>query len=131
MTTSRFSDLEVRLADPLANGGTGQWELTAPLVYESDMAGRIEVPVGFSTDFASVPRLPLAFMLAGDTAHASAVVHDYLCRVWIPRGDITWREAADVFDEAMQSEGVPGWRRMLMRWAVTGADPANKWEQPE
>jgi len=50
--------------------------------------------------------------------------------VWITAGYISWRAAADVFYEAMGHEGVPGWRRYLMRMAVIGADPANKWEQP-
>jgi hypothetical protein len=125
------SSLVAEKVDEAESLGRAEWRLRDPLIFESALIGLLIVPAGFVCDFASVPRLPLAFMLAGDTAHASAVVHDYLCRVWIPRGDITWREAADVFDEAMKSEGVPGWRRMLMRLAVTGADPENKWEQPE
>jgi len=119
---------KVREADSL---GRADWMLREPLIFQSDLIGLLIVPSGFICDFASVPRLPVAFWLTGDTAHASAVVHDYLCRVSIPNGDVTWRQAADVFDEAMKAEGVSSWRRFLMRWAVTGADPANKWEDPQ
>jgi hypothetical protein len=70
-----------------------------------------------------VPRVPRAYWLTGDTAHKSAVIHDYLVSVWMPRLRITWREAAMVFDECMKHEGVPAWRRKLMTWAVMGADP--------
>jgi len=57
----------------------GQWRLLAPLRYQSAVLGTlIEVPTGFLTDFASVPRLPLAYLLAGDTAHEAAVIHDFL-----------------------------------------------------
>ena len=33
---------------------------------------------GFTHDFASVPRAPIAYLLAGNTAHLAALVHDYL-----------------------------------------------------
>ncbi len=108
--------------------GRALW-LIKRLVFHSAIVGRVEIE-DFESDFSSVPRWPLMFTLAGDTAHASAVVHDYLCRVWVPQGRTTWREAADVFAEAMKCEGVPAWRRTLMHWAVMGADPANKWEEP-
>jgi hypothetical protein len=73
----------------------------------------ITVPAGYVTDFASVPRLPLAYLLAGNTAHKSAVLHDYL----YARG--RGRKFADkVFLGAMEAEGIPGWRRRLMYAAV-------------
>lgn len=95
--------------------GRATWELLAPLVYSSDVVGVvIIVPAGFTTDFASVPRLPLIYSLAGDTGHASAVVHDYLCRTKkLPRV-----LADKVFREALEVEGVPAWRRTLMYLGV-------------
>ncbi len=87
------------------------------MVYEGRIVGRVEVPEGFETDFASVPRLPLAYLLTGDTAHAAAVVHDYLVDTH------PWRRAAEVFREAMVAEGVPAWRRWFMYWAVRLAEP--------
>lgn len=98
--------------------GRARWKLLAELVYHSRLHGLVIVPAGFVTDFASVPRLPLAYWLTGDTAHASAVVHDYLCRVEYSRCRISWSGAAEVFMEAMRHEKVPAWRRALMYWAV-------------
>ncbi len=113
-----LTHLEVEKVAEGASHGRATWRLTAPLAYESETVRIITVPDGFETDFASVPRLPLAYWLTGDTAHASAVVHDYLCREWYPVGKITWSRAADIFGEAMKAEGVPAWRRALMVRAV-------------
>ena len=102
-------------------GGYG-WALQQPLVFDSAIAGRLIIPAGFVTDFASVPRLPLVFLLAGDTAHEAAVVHDYLYRraplIGTPPRPITRAEADAVFLEAMQATGIPAWRRRLMYAAV-------------
>lgn len=38
----------------------------------------IHVPHGFVTNFASVPRLPFAYLLYGGKGNRAAVVHDYL-----------------------------------------------------
>lgn len=88
----------------------GQWRLLAPLHYESAVAGRIiQVPIGFETDFASVPRLPFMFWLLGDRGHAAAVVHD-----WLYRTELVSRSMADaVFREALESEV-----GFLSRWAM-------------
>jgi hypothetical protein len=68
----------------------------------------IRVPMGFVTDFASVPRLPGAYLLFGGRANKSAVLHDFL---YVQRRD---REFADaVFLAAMKNEE-PAWRRFFM-----------------
>ena len=94
--------------------GKGRWRLLSPLIYRSEIAGLIVVPAGFVTDFASVPRLPLAYLLTGDTAHSAAVVHDYLYET----GTGTKADADRVFLEAMEAIGEDRWRRTLMYWAV-------------
>lgn len=67
------STLDLRLR------GYKKWWTLAPLVYVSGVAKqRITVPAEFITDLASVPRLPLAYMIAGDRAPGPATVHDYL-----------------------------------------------------
>ena len=102
------------------------WRLTEPLRYISGLAdnhgrwiGMIYVPVGFETDLASVPRLPVSWLLAGGVGNRAAVVHDYLCvkRKW------TGVVAARVFAEALAASGVPVWRRSLMYGAVRCCGP--------
>lgn len=107
--------LSVELVSDTEADGRGMWRLVHPLAFQSAVVGRaITVPDGFETDFASVPRIPVAYWLAGDTAHAAAVVHDYLYST----GEFP-REIADrVLLEAMAAEGVPAWRRYPMYWAV-------------
>lgn len=93
------------------NYDDGQWVLVEPLVYQSDVAGRvITVPAGFQTDLASVPRLPVVYLLAGDCAREAAVVHDYLYCTHIVE-----RATADaILREASAVTGVPAWRAALM-----------------
>lgn len=103
--------------------GRARWRLTDTLRFDSAILGReIVVPAGFETDYASVPRVPVAYWLTGDTAHAAAVVHDWLVRHEV-RDTRQWRQAARVFAEAMVAEQVPAWRRAAMYWIVVGADP--------
>jgi hypothetical protein len=91
------------------------WKLNGELVYESALLQNvITVPRDFITDFASVPRLPLAYLLTGNTAHKPAVVHDYLYQT-----HNTDRKTADmIFNEGMKVVGVSWWRRFIMYQAV-------------
>jgi hypothetical protein len=109
--TPRF---HTKLQAEKQNGG---WRLITSLRYVSALTpGWIVVPPGFETDFASVPRLPLAYLVAGNTAHAPAVVHDYLYRM-----STVSRQLADaIFYEAMVVDGVSRWRAYLM-WAAVRA----------
>lgn len=76
-----LSSLDVRLVDDTANSGRGEWELLADLVYQSDVAHcTIVAKKGERTDFASVPRAPLIFLLQGDKGHKAAAIHDHLYR---------------------------------------------------
>jgi hypothetical protein len=124
MKASRFTTpLEVRkAAKDNSHDKRGTWKLLAPLAYESVLLGRtVIVPAGFVTDFASVPRLPVAFLLAGNCGHEAAVVHD-----WLYTSHEVDRATADaVFREALRADGDPAWRAWLM-WAgvrVGGAGP--------
>ena len=93
------------------------WLLLSPLHYESDILGPIKVPLGFMTDFASVPRVPIAYMLFGDRAHRESVIHDYLYRTdSVPRA--TYSQANNVFLEAMKVRGKGYFVRYAMYWGV-------------
>jgi hypothetical protein len=83
--------------------------LAYPLEFMSLKLGRvITVPAGFETDFASVPRLPLAYWLFGGVADEAAVIHDY---AYSGRLGITRKQADELFSEAMKACGTAGWRR--------------------
>lgn len=92
------------------------WRLTALLVFVSARyQTTIIVPEGTVTDFASVPRIPLAYWLFAGVGQAAAAVHDWMYRVDtnVPR-DV----ADNIFLEAMEACGVPAWRRHPIYWAV-------------
>jgi Protein of unknown function (DUF1353) len=58
--------------------GRGVWTLVAPLEYQSEAGPIYSVPIGFKTDFASVPRVPVIFDAFGDRANLAATLHDWL-----------------------------------------------------
>lgn len=95
--------------------GRGLWQLYAPLVYASAILGRtISVPKDFITDFASVPRIPGIWWIAGGLADEAAAVHD-----WLYNRKIVDRKTADrIFLEATKASGVSAWRRYIMYAAV-------------
>ncbi|UZR30607.1 DUF1353 domain-containing protein [Methylococcus mesophilus] len=71
-----LNDLEVRLYG--WEEGSANWITLASLRYESTFLGdAVSIPEEFVTDFASVPRLPLAYLLARGRAIRPAVIHDY------------------------------------------------------
>jgi hypothetical protein len=118
VTMAQFlTELDARLKDD-----DTIWVILSPLIYESDIVGRIEVPTGFHTDFASVPRIPIAYRLYGDRAHRESVLHDYLYR-----SDATptasYSDANLVFLEAMEVRGKPWY----VRWAMYMGVVAGGW----
>ncbi len=103
MIVQFLSELEVKAVDD------GTWQLLAPFCVQIDDE-RICVPQGYRTDFASIPRLPFVFWVFGDTAHRSAVIHDWLYTCGTkPRA---WCD--EVFEEAMKLDGLSAWRRKMM-----------------
>ena len=78
--------------------------LLSPLIYSSNIPGAelVNVPRGFDTDFASVPRLPFMFWLLGDRGHPAATVHDYLYRM----AQVSRATADRVFEEALYVDGM-------------------------
>lgn len=78
-------------------------KLTKPLVWENGSI-TVTIPADFETDLASVPRVPVVYLMWGDRAHREAVLHDYLYRIdAIPQVE---KEPADwYFREAMIGQG--------------------------
>jgi len=107
-----LTDLDARLKED-----DETWIIDSSLVYESDILGRIEVPAGFETDFASVPRVPIFYALFGDRAHRESVIHDYLYRIdAFPEASRS--QADDVFFEAMIERGKGFFVCYSMYWGV-------------
>ena len=112
-----LSGLSVELLD-----ADSVWLVTRPLKYQSDILGYIEVPMGFQTDFASVPRIPIAYELFGDKAHRESVLHDYLYRC-DSTPPATYSQANNVFLEAMKERG----KGFFVRWAMYAGVVAGGW----
>ena len=83
----------------------------------------IIVPVGFVTDFASVPWLFWTFLPYWGKYGKAAVLHDYLYQehnyeaVYNDR-DITRKQADQIFHEAMLIGGTRPWKARIMYWGV-------------
>lgn len=76
--------------------------------------GKVTVPAGFKTDFASVPRVFRFIVTGHDLTRKAAVIHDYLYQSGLGR-----RKTADkIFLMAMDESGVPAWKRYAMYYAV-------------
>lgn len=87
-------------------------KLVSPLQFYSKSLKRvIEVPAGFCTDGASVPRLPIIYLAVGGRARRAACIHDYLYATHETRSR---RQADIVFLEGMKVDGVSLWARELM-----------------
>ncbi|HAF4828314.1 TPA: DUF1353 domain-containing protein [Salmonella enterica] len=79
-----------------------------------DNSDVIEVPAGFVTDLASVPRIFWTFLPPDGKYAKAAIIHDYL----YDNALRTKREADRIFLDGMTVLGVPRWKRTIMYWAV-------------
>jgi hypothetical protein len=72
------SELDTRVV------GDDEWlllaDFKAKLTHDDGTEEWVIAPYGFLTDLASVPRLPVVYLLFGNRARRSAVIHDYLIR---------------------------------------------------
>lgn len=109
---SSFTDHLV--VSPLPDGK--HWVVRKEFYYyiDSEDGERITVPVGFITDFASIPR-PFWFILPKWEKYGSAaVIHDYLyCTK-----EKSKSEADKLFLDGMKVLGVGEWERNSMYWSV-------------
>lgn len=94
-----------------------KWRLISPLIYQSDLTSQVlTVPAGFETNFASVPRLPLAYWLCGGIGDRAAALHDHLYTT----GQLIRVTCNALFREALLTCGVSAWRAYLM-WSMVRA----------
>lgn len=80
-------------------------------VVENFKYGLIEVPVGFKTNGADIPRVFWSLFPPNSPEYLSAVVlHDYMCA---KKNIFTYKQADDVFYRAMIDIGVSRWKAKL------------------
>lgn len=103
--------------------GATRWVLIAPLRYRVGELWTIEVPEGFYTDFASIPRLFYLTTPPVGAYDAAAVVHDFLYYK-----QFTSRAKADrIFLQAMADLGV-GWYTRYKMYAAVRVGGGSAWE---
>src|SRR4051812_10918506 len=90
---------------------SGVYVLTAPLVYRG-ARDRFEVPAGFHTDLASVPRILTWLVPVAGVHDRAAILHDALC-VALEHGDsrISSPDVDGLFRRVLRELGVPPLRR--------------------
>ena len=104
---------------PLADGK--RWRLHEGFTYRGKLDGDIimvRVPMGFVTDFASVPKVFQNIIPAWGKYGKASVVHDYLYKD-LNAHSVFDRKAADrIFLQAMLVSGTKPWKAKVMYWAV-------------
>lgn len=88
------------------------WRVYEP--FEFYLSDVINVPAGFVTDLASVPRIFWSLMPPDGRYAKAAIIHDYL----YDNALRTKREVDRIFLDGMTVLGVPKWKRTVMYWAV-------------
>ena len=110
---SRFTD--ILLVSPLADGNT--WVIMRDFGYEVGAEGsgdRIDVAIGFQTDFATIPRPFWVILPKWGRYGNAAVIHD-----WLYWAQDRRRPTADaIFLEAMGVLGVSAPVKYILYWGV-------------
>ncbi len=117
-----LTDIHVRIAPPSKTGTRQVYTLDDDFEYQSEILGRILVPAGFCTDFASIPRPVFSYIDPEDPGILyPSVVHDrlYSLEGKLPDGRTYTREQADsVLKEAMELAGARWDQRQVVYRAV-------------
>lgn len=117
---ARLNNPAIREVGPFGFDGRMVYELVDPLTYFFPVANGnggiiVEVPVGYQTDFASVPRILWPLFPPTGVYSRAAIVHDFL----YSEGSGCSRFLADaIFRDLMAELGTPLWRRVAMYYAV-------------
>ena len=74
----------------------------------------LSIPIGFVSDYASIPRVFRGLVSGSDNTKLPSVLHDYLYRKGI--GKRKW--ADQLFLDAMKESGVPWLKRRMVYSAV-------------
>lgn len=97
--------------------GKNLFRLIEPLEYHVGCYPSEEiiiVPVGFLTDFASVPRVFWPIISPIDKHANAAVIHDFMYQTNYAKK----ARCEEIFREAMQVLEVPNWKEFCIYWSV-------------
>ena len=120
--------------------GRALWVTVVPLYYSSTHLGRtMVIPGEFVTDLASVPRLPLAYLLAGGRGTRSATLHDfpYQFGFWldavdgVTHIDVDKQTVDTVFHESLLADPISGAGRVSawQMWAAVRVGGRGIWSK--
>jgi hypothetical protein len=111
------------------------WRLLSPLGFYSEKYNiTVFAPTGFVLDFASVPRLPFAYLIAGGTGKWEATIHDVLYRFFniIHQSDMIFFEAGIVRSNSRENQGLlPKTGRLIRSGLMAGVVTACGWAVKE
>jgi hypothetical protein len=123
----RVDRVKEAVGQPVLPGDDRFWILGDPLVVVIDGTERIEVPVGFTTDGASIPGWAQA--VTGwdpwtDPQRVAGIVHDWL----YTQPGVSKAHADQVFRAVLAADGAPRFKREIMYAAVVvgGGDAYRK-----
>ena len=109
--------------------GDGDNQLTEELIYRYGGV-EIVVPIGFISDFASIPRI--AWTLVGPPGGAyaeSAVIHDYLLQYpMLGERKLTRKDCDGIFLDGMKSQNI-FWLKRKVMWASVRAGSWVSWNK--
>lgn len=96
--------------------GHYEWRVHEPFAFylSNDNSDVIEVPAGFVTDLATIPRIFWSLMPPDGKYAKAAIIHDYL----YDNALRTKKEADLIFLDGMTVLGVARWKRTIMYYAV-------------
>ena len=103
------------IATPLDDGKT--WVIREEFKYDigaKDSGDSVVVPVGFVTDFASIPKIFWSILPNWGPYGKAAIIHDYLYF----SHNRTKDEADNIFLEGMLVLGVPPWKANIIYQSV-------------
>jgi hypothetical protein len=111
--------------------GDGVWELLQDFtvfIHTEDKTYEVIIQKGFVTDYASVPRIPFAYLLYGGIGNYAAVLHDglYSNSSLVKACDFDTQLpfnpdrafCDDAFQAGLEARGISSWKAKPMYWAV-------------
>lgn len=98
----------------------GKFILRMPLRFSHPLIGNGKVPIGFVTDFASIPTFFRRIFNVNGKHREEAVVHDFLYSVQgkIGENQLSRKQCDQIFLDGLKNDGISFFKRHAMYQAV-------------